>query len=69
VKRLRAFAGELRQKLRRLRRRNKQHEAIRTRPYELWEWAGRPTGRDLEFWLRAERELEDKEAKQPEDHY
>ena len=31
---------------------------IRTRSYLLWETAGRPQGRDLEFWLRAEAELE-----------
>jgi hypothetical protein len=24
---------------------------------QLWEEAGRPSGRDLEFWLRAETEL------------
>ena len=26
--------------------------------YELWENAGRPTGRDLEFWLAAEAKLQ-----------
>lgn len=25
--------------------------------YELWEAAGKPADRDLEFWLLAEREL------------
>jgi hypothetical protein len=25
--------------------------------YQLWENAGRPTGRDLEFWLAAESKL------------
>lgn len=25
--------------------------------YQLWENAGRPTGRDLEFWLAAEGQL------------
>jgi hypothetical protein len=33
------------------------NEVIRARAKELWEINGRPTGRDLEFWLRAEREL------------
>jgi hypothetical protein len=28
--------------------------------YELWEMAGRPTGRDLEFWLAAEGKLREK---------
>ncbi|UPK38660.1 DUF2934 domain-containing protein [Bradyrhizobium sp. 186] len=26
----------------------------RARAYELWGQAGRPAGRDLEFWLEAE---------------
>lgn len=29
-------------------------ERIRTRAYFLWEQAGRPEGRDLEFWERAQ---------------
>lgn len=32
-------------------------ETIAHRAYELWEEAGRPDGRDQEFWLRAETEL------------
>ncbi|HLH57458.1 MAG TPA: DUF2934 domain-containing protein [Verrucomicrobiae bacterium] len=32
--------------------------------YQLWEQAGRPTGRDLEFWLAAETKL--REQAQPE---
>ncbi|OSJ14403.1 hypothetical protein BST63_16810 [Bradyrhizobium canariense] len=31
--------------------------ATRRRAYQLWEKAGRPCGRDREFWLRAEREV------------
>jgi hypothetical protein len=31
---------------------------IRIRSYLLWEVAGRPKGRDLEFWLRAKADLE-----------
>lgn len=30
---------------------------IRVRSYLLWEAAGRPHGRDREFWLRAEADL------------
>jgi hypothetical protein len=30
---------------------------IATKAYELWERAGRPAGRDIEFWLAAERQL------------
>ena len=33
------------------------HEAIAKRAYEIYEDSGRPAGRDVEFWLRAEREL------------
>ncbi|QOZ65917.1 DUF2934 domain-containing protein [Bradyrhizobium arachidis] len=33
------------------------HHQISDRAYELWEQAGHPTGRDLEFWLEAEREI------------
>ncbi|MGT2502103.1 DUF2934 domain-containing protein [Bradyrhizobium guangxiense] len=33
---------------------------MRARAYELWEQAGRPAGRELEFWLEAERLLEEK---------
>ncbi len=32
-------------------------ETIARRAYELWEQAGRPDGRDQEFWLCAEAEL------------
>jgi len=33
------------------------HERIRRRAYALWEAAGRVLGKDLEFWLRAEKEV------------
>jgi hypothetical protein len=33
-------------------------EDIRIRSYLLWEAAGRPDGQELEFWLRAEADLE-----------
>ena len=33
------------------------HEAIAKRAYELFEDSGRPPGRDVEFWLKAEHEL------------
>lgn len=32
-------------------------DAIALRAYQLWESAGRPGGRDQEFWLLAEAEL------------
>jgi hypothetical protein len=35
------------------------HDAIARRAYELYEGSGCPPGRDVEFWLAAERELRD----------
>jgi Protein of unknown function (DUF2934) len=32
-------------------------ERIRARAYEIWEEEGRPTGRDVEHWIRAVLEL------------
>ena len=55
VQRLRNFAEELRQRLVQTVRRPK----VRTRAYELWERAGRPPDRDLEFWLEAERQIDE----------
>jgi hypothetical protein len=38
---------------------NPKREQIIHRAYELWEQAGKPDGRDEEFYHRAERELLD----------
>ncbi|MEK0082380.1 DUF2934 domain-containing protein [Benzoatithermus flavus] len=32
-------------------------DRIRQRAYELWEQDGRPEGHDLDYWLKAERDL------------
>jgi hypothetical protein len=32
-------------------------EQIARAAYQLWEQAGKPTGRDMEFWLKAERQI------------
>ena len=32
-------------------------EEIAAKAYAIWEQEGRPAGRDMEFWLRAEVEL------------
>ncbi|MBI5263546.1 MAG: DUF2934 domain-containing protein [Bradyrhizobium sp.] len=37
-------------------------QQIAVRAHELWEQAGKPEGRELEFWHQAERELRDAEA-------
>lgn len=55
VQRFRSFAEEMSRKLLRLTRRGK----VRARAYELWEQAGRPADRELDFWLEAERQIED----------
>ena len=53
--RLTAWIDELKDRLekRLVARRSKE---IRVRAHELWEQNGRPLGRDVEFWLQAERE-------------
>ncbi|MBW7964703.1 DUF2934 domain-containing protein [Bradyrhizobium sp. BR 10261] len=52
--RLRRFADDLKQRLFHSSRRRR----IRARAFELWEQAGRPTGRDFDFWLLAETETD-----------
>ncbi len=54
---LKQFVEELRQRLHRLLTVRRAKEVVRDRARELWEISGRPAGRDLEFWLQAEREL------------
>jgi hypothetical protein len=34
------------------------HEEIAARAHAIWDECGRPEGRELEHWLRAERELQ-----------
>jgi len=43
-----------------------EDERIRTRAHQLWELAGKPQGREDEFWHEAERELsKDSPSKDP----
>ena len=60
--RIRDFAEDIRQRLQRLVSRRGGQDEIRARARQLWEQAGRPAGRDLDFWLQAERELANDEA-------
>ncbi|WP_256468241.1 DUF2934 domain-containing protein [Bradyrhizobium sp. 150] len=53
---LTAFAEDIGHKLQDLLSAERRR-AIHMRAQELWEEAGRPEGRDLEFWLQAERQL------------
>lgn len=56
---LTAFAEEIGHKLQELLSRDRRGQ-IHARAQQLWEEAGRPEGRDVEFWLQAERELMDR---------
>src|SRR6185295_8410794 len=58
VQRLRAFVQDLRQKLREVLETRRINQEIRARARELWEQNGRPSDRDLEFWLQAEAEID-----------
>jgi hypothetical protein len=54
------LVAELKQRARALAKPNE--ETIRKRAREIWEENSRPVGRDLEFWLQAEREFREAEA-------
>ena len=59
VERLWAWVEGLKQRLWHHREAARTREAISARAWEIWEHNGRPSGRDLEFWLQAESELND----------
>jgi len=60
-----ALVEELKQRARALAKPNE--EKIRVRAREIWEENDRPVGKDVEFWLKAEREFREAEeiTKQP----
>jgi hypothetical protein len=58
---LKQFVEELEQRLQQRIAARRANEVVRARAKELWEINGRPAGRDLEFWLQAERELRETE--------
>jgi Protein of unknown function (DUF2934) len=60
IERLLAWADDLRRKLQQHREAPRKTDEIRKRARELWEQNGRPGGRDLEFWLKAESEINDR---------
>jgi hypothetical protein len=43
---------------------NPSEEQIRARAYKLWEQAGKPEGREHEFWQQAEQALRETEQLQ-----
>ncbi len=59
--RLTACIHELKLSLQRRQDARRTRHSIKARARELWEQNGRPAGRDVEFWLQAEAELERKE--------
>ena len=59
VHRILALAGELKQRALALAK--PDEEKIRKRAREMWEENSRPIGRDVEFWLQAEREFREAE--------
>ena len=63
--RLRAWVGELRQRLGQRLAARRTREKIRARAYELWELAGKPEGRDDEFYHLAEQELRNADKSSP----
>jgi hypothetical protein len=60
VERLRAWIEDLKQRLRLRLEARRTKQAISARAHELWEQNGRPSGRDLEFWLQAESEISER---------
>jgi Protein of unknown function (DUF2934) len=67
VKSILALTAELRDRARALA--HPDEGKIRSRAREIWEEHGKPEGRDVEFWLQAEREFQEAQAlaKQLED--
>jgi hypothetical protein len=60
VRSILALTAELRDRARALAHPDEAN--IRSRAREIWEENGKPAGRDLEFWLQAEREVRDAQA-------
>jgi len=51
----------MKQKLRRRREARRTKQAISARAREIWEQNGCPVDRDLEFWLQAESEINERD--------
>ena len=63
VERLRRFAHGVERQLADVKAALAEEET-RARAHELWQEAGCPPGRDLEFWVRAERERDMKRLRE-----
>lgn len=44
---------------------DEREEQIRRRAHELWEQEGKPEGREMDFWLQAEREIAGEQGQTP----
>jgi hypothetical protein len=64
VERLRGWVEQLRQSLRQRLAARRVKEEIKARARQIWEQNGCPAGRDLEFWLRAESEIIERERQE-----
>jgi hypothetical protein len=58
VQRLQAFVDDLKHKLMQIVDGRRSKHEIRARARDLWEQNGRPEGRDVEFWVQAEIEVQ-----------
>ena len=61
VERLRAWIEDLKLRLRHRREAKRIKQEITVRAHELWEENGCPAGRDLEFWLQAKSEINERQ--------
>jgi Protein of unknown function (DUF2934) len=57
---LKAWADELKERLRLRLDARRTRQGISARAREIWEQNGRPSDRDLEFWLQAEAEISER---------
>ena len=60
VERLRAWIEDLRLRLRQRLEARRTKQQISARAREIWEQNGCPADRDLEFWLQAESEINER---------
>jgi hypothetical protein len=63
VQRILSLTEELKQRARAMAK--PSEDQIRKRAHELWERAGKPDGRDEEFWHQAEKELQAADEESP----
>jgi hypothetical protein len=57
LERITSWAQQLRSKLQRILDERRTKQQIEQRAHELWKLSGSPPGRDLDFWLQAEKEI------------